>query len=644
MNRTEIINTIGIHFHTPNIEEGEYSYVKAAGSKKRLIELVGHKINHFKLDIRFKSDDFVILVETKPSFCKADELQLKEYLEEEIAVHNSKKIICILANTDDDKIKVWKSFVDDDHVLPDETVIDKMEHYRGFFEINNQNDKEKVLKNTYDLNELLHKLDIDEAKRSQFVGTSLLYLKELIKKKGADKIDDELVKELNDFWSMMSPASIITEIGNTLSELLDGSDNKTKKIQLLQKNVLGDQKVLKLSSESWVKILDTILTDIYRYIDADSSEGQDILNLFFIAFNKYTGKADKNQAFTPDHITDFMARITEIDRNSVVLDPTCGSGSFLVQAMVKELADCQRGKTNEEAKKLKDLVKKQHIFGIENEEMAYGLATTNMLIHSDGNSNIVFQSCFDSADFIKKANPDVILMNPPYNAKPITIPDKYKKKWGKTEKGKFIEYDGKEDPTKGMVFIHFLSDIIEEMNKKREEKGDPIKTVKLAVLLPVAVAIGNSKILKEEKHYMLEHNTLDAVFTLPTEIFYPGASVNTCCMLFTLGKPHPEDHITFFGYYKEDGFKKKKYLGRVEQFDAENKSKWKVIEKEWISLFKKGVVIDGKSAMVSVSGDDEWLCEAYMKTDFTKLTKEDFQRTINNYIAYLAKEGKIYET
>ena len=54
------------------------------------------------------------------------------------------------------------------------------------------------------------------------------------------------------------------------------------------------------------KILDTILMDIYQYIDTNSSEGQDILNLFFIAFNKYTGKADKNQAFTPDHITEFM--------------------------------------------------------------------------------------------------------------------------------------------------------------------------------------------------------------------------------------------------------------------------------------------------------------------------------------------------
>lgn len=642
MNRTEIINTIGVEFHRPNIEGGEYSYVRAAGSKKRLVELVGHKIEHFKLDIRFETDDVVILVETKTNFIKDDELQLREYLEEELAVHSSKKVICILANTENDKIKVWKSHVDDEHILVSESVLDNMVHYKKLFEVNNQNDKEKVLKNTYELNELLHKLDIDEAKRSQFVGTSLLYLKELVKKMGVDEIDDALVDSLKKLWSMMSPTSIISEIGNTLSDLLDGSDNKTKKIELLQRNVLTDQKVQRLTLDNWIKILTTILIDIYKYIDADSSEGQDILNLFFIAFNKYTGKVDRNQAFTPDHITDFMARITEIDRNSVVLDPTCGSGSFLVQAMVKELADCHREKTDEEAKVLKEIVMKKHIYGIELEEKAYGLATTNMLIHSDGNSNIIIKNCFDCADFIKDANPDVILMNPPYNAKPITIPKKYRMKWGKEKNGKFIEYDGKEDPTKGMVFVHFLSDIIKEMNDEREKKGKSTKMVKLAVLLPVAVAIGNSKILTEEKNNVLQYNTLEAVFTLPNEIFYPGASASACCMLFTLGKSHPIDKKTFFGYYKEDGFKKKKNLGRIEQYDENNCSIWKKIEKEWITLYRTRQVLDGKSAEANVTGNDEWLCEAYMKSDFLDLCGSDFIQICNNHISYLAKKGKLW--
>ena len=336
-----------------------------------------------------------------------------------------------------------------------------------------------------------------------------------------------------------------------------------------------------------------------------------------------------------------MCRVTGVDRTKRVLDATCGSGSFLVQAMVKELADCRNGKREDEAAELMDIVKKEHIYGIEVEEKAYGLSITNMLIHGDGNSNIKFGSCFDCKEFIEKANPDIILMNPPYNAKPIGIPERYKSKWGKTK-------DGKEDPTKGFVFVHYLSDVIKDMNEEREKAGLSRKTVEMAVLLPVAAAIGTSKIVENEKISILNDNTLNAVFTLPAEIFYPGASVSACCMVFTLGKPHVDTDgtisETFFGYYKEDGFKKKKNLGRVEQFDESGHSKWKIIEDNWVRLYRKKIVVDGLSAIEEVSGRDEWLCEAYMKTDYSTLSKSDFQQTVNNYLAYLVKEGKIYES
>ena len=641
MTRHDMIEHIGSGYMTSNIEDGEYSYIQEAGSRANLEKALGRSISHFKLDIRFEKGDVVVLVETKQLLKKSDEAQLNEYLQQERALHYNKKIIAILANTNNNEIKVWKSAVDDEHILTDETVLDKMEHYVGLFDSSKQNDREKVLKNTYDLNELLHKMDIDERLRSQFVGTTLLYLKKLVEKFEVKKIDEELRKTLDTLWAVMDGKQLRAAIESTLDSLLDGSDNKAKKIELLQKNVLNDQKVKKLTISNWIKILDTILMDIYRYIDVNSSEGQDILNLFFIAFNKYTGKADKNQAFTPDHITEFMCRLTEVDRTKRVLDITCGSGSFLVQAMVKELADCSRDKTEEEAIALRDVVMKEHIYGIEVEEKAYGLSTTNMLIHGDGNSNIKFGSCFDCKTFIKNADPDIVLMNPPYNAKPIGIPEKYKKDWGKAK-------DGKEDSTKGLVFIHYLSDVIEEMNRDREAKGKRRKTVKLAVLLPVAAAIGTSTIIENEKIEMLKNNTLEAVFTLPNEIFYPGASASACCMLFTLGKPHKKAdgtvNETFFGYCKEDGFKKKKNLGRIEQFDENNNSKWKVIEEEWLYLFNNKKVIDGKSATASINGKSEWLCEAYMKTDYSKLSEDDFQQTLNNYLAYLVKEGKIYES
>ena len=645
MNRVEIINRIGIQYLTTNIENGEYSYVVEAGSKAKLEQYLGRAVKHFKLDIRFEDEDFVVLVETKPNFVKSDIKQLKEYLEEERVLHPDKKIVCILANTKNDKIKVWKSYIDDSHLLQDETVLDTMAHYKSLFYLNKQNDREKVLKNTYALNELLHKKDIDEALRSQFVGTILLHIKDLLKRLGAARIDEELKQKVNDTLEIMSATQIIAGIKGTLAELLDGSDNKSKKVDLLQKNVLDNQKVKALKKKDWIEIIISILMDIYKYIDTNSSEGQDILNLFFIAFNKYTGKADKNQAFTPDHITEFMCRLTEVDCTKVVLDGTCGSASFLVQAMVKELSDCWNGRTEVQAKALQKNVKENNIYGIEVEEKAFGLSVTNMLIHGDGNSNIKLGSCFDHKDFIKQAKPDIILMNPPYNAKPIGIPASYKSEWGNAK-------DGKEDPTKGLVFIHYFSDVIKELNAERVKNGEQPKLVKLAVLLPLACAIGTGNLITKEKKILLKDNTLEAVFSLPAEIFYPGSSVCSCCMLFTLGQPHVKPdgttRSTFFGYCKDDGFVKKKNLGRVEQFIKDDKgnytiSTWKKIEEEWLDLFERKAVVDGKSAVEKVNADDEWLCEAYMKTDYTKLTSDDFQRTLNNYLSYLVKEGNVYE-
>ena len=638
MTRQEMVETIGKQYLTTNLEEDEWSYVVDAGSKQKLEALLYRPFKHFKLDRRFiahtKDGDYAILIETKQSFKDEDISQLREYMDEERALHRGERIIAILANTTDNKIKVWKTYIDDEHFLKDETVLDTMEHYQKLFRQDKQNDRERVMKNTYALNQSLHKKNIAEGLRSQFVGTCLLYVKDQVNKILHGRyLNEDSMKEIKKIWDTLTTDTIRAAIGSVLDSLLDNTTNKQKKVALLKQNVLNNQHIRELTKEEWMDILTDIALNIYRYINEDSSEGQDILNLFFITFNKYTGKADKNQAFTPDHITDFMTKLTEVDRNSVVLDGTCGSGAFLVQAMVKALADCRKGRKEVDAIPLMEKVKKEHIYGIEVEELAFGLATTNMLIHGDGNSNIVLASIFDSKKFIKDAHPTVILMNPPYNAKPKGIPDNLKATWDKKQ------IDGKEDPTKGLIFIKYLADLAKEFNWEN---------TKMAVLLPVSAAIGSNDILKSYKKALLDTSTLEAVFTLPNEIFYPGASASACCMLFTLNKPHcnsdgKPNKQTFFGYYKDDGFKKKKNLGRIEQFNSDGTSKWAIIEEEWLSLYRNKTVKDGLSAMQPVTGDDEWLCEAYMKTDYSKLTEADFQKTLNNYLAYLVKEGKVYE-
>ena len=75
MKRTEMINVVGNDFNTTNIEGGEYSYVKEAGSKDKLVAAVGHSLEHFKLDIRFEKEGVAVLIETKQKFVEKDQDQ-----------------------------------------------------------------------------------------------------------------------------------------------------------------------------------------------------------------------------------------------------------------------------------------------------------------------------------------------------------------------------------------------------------------------------------------------------------------------------------------------------------------------------------------------------------------------------------------
>ena len=564
---------LGEGFLTSNIETGEWSYQK---SLNRPIK--GHKF----LDIRFVKNNVSVLIETKRKFRESDQEQLFTYtkLEKELTKNN---VISILANTSNNDIQVWKN----GELLKDETKIRSIEEYEKMFDVILQNDREKVMMATYDLNELLHHYSIGENLRSQFVGTCLLAIKNGLT------------------YSNLTTKQILIGIHEVLNLLLNNDLKKAEKLVLLDKNILEHQDIKNLEKEYLINILDFINEKILPFIDERSNEGQDLLSLFFTTFNKYVGKKDKNQAFTPDHIVHFMCKIAKINRNSRVLDPTCGSGSFIVQAMVQAIKNCR---TSQEINK----VKKEQIYGIEYEDQAFGLATTNMLIHGDGNSNVKQGSCFDKKEFIKDANINVILMNPPYNGQRKHLPKTFTETWDR----KTIQ-----DPTKGFYFVNYVA--------------ETVKQGKLLCLLPMSAAIGTKDCIEQYKKKMLEENTLEAVFSLPSDIFYPGASASVCCMVFTLNQPHPQSHKTFFGYFKDDGFSLKKPIGRIDR-----KSLWNDIESEWISLYEGKITKSGLSVMKNVNYDDEWLAEAYMETDYEKLVKpEIFEEAIRDYLSYLVKKG-----
>ena len=165
-----------------------------------------------------------------------------------------------------------------------------------------------------------------------------------------------------------------------------------------------------------------------------------------------------------------MSKAVGVNKNSRVLDPCCGSGAFLVRAMTDAMDDCDTEEEREE-------VKKNQIFGIEYEEGAFGLSSTNMLIHGDGNSNVVQDSMFKRAKWIAENNINIVLMNPPYNATKKCCDPDYTKGWDAKKK---------EDPSKGLHFVEWVARHVPS-------------TCKMAVLLPMQAAIGNSGDVKTFK-------------------------------------------------------------------------------------------------------------------------------------------------
>ena len=619
MNRFDIIQKIGNKYHIGNTEAGEFSYVKALatiGKDIKDYQKGDTQQNHQFLDIRFENDRLAILVECKNKFSKWKkekiQKQLQDYVRYEKA-YSDKKIVAILVETDGDDVWVWYGqsvIIDDEHKKSDESIIKSFEEYENLC-FGKVNDKIKVVDSIKILNEKLHSDGVNEKLRSQFVGTCLLALKNGLTYKNVSATIDP------NTGNNLSPEKVvINNIKSILSGLLSKSGditdlNKAGKLSVLNNKVLDDQDIATLTYEEIKDILEFIDSNIVPYINDKNTAGQDLLNVFFTTFNKYVGKSDKNQAFTPDHICDFMSKAVGVNKNSRVLDPCCGSGAFIVRAMTDAMDDCETELDREN-------VKKNQIFGIEYEDGAFGLSSTNMLIHGDGNSNVVQASMFDRAEWIQDKNINIVLMNPPYNATKKFCDPQYTKSWDAKKK---------EDPSKGFHFVEWVARHVPS-------------TCKIAVLLPMQAAIGNTGEIKKFKKKMLENYTLDAVFSLPNEMFYPGASAIACCMIFDLSQKHERaNRDTFFGYFKDDKFIKRKGLGRIEQTDQDGNSLWQKIEAEWLDLYKNKREVPGLSVMHKVTCDDEWLAEAYMETDYAKLTVDDFERTIRDYYSYLIKNG-----
>lgn len=241
----------------------------------------------------------------------------------------------------------------------------------------------------------------------------------------------------------------------------------------------------------------------------------DYVGALYEEFFRYTGGNTIGQYFTPRHIAKFMADLCEIDADDVTLDIACGTGGFLIAAMqrMQEASHLSRSQVVK--------IVKTKLIGLETEPVTAALCVANMILRGDGTTGVKKMDAFDDAGFPFGAA-DVALMNPPFPHKKTDDP-----------------------PEK------FVTRALEGLKKRGLA----------AIIVPSSLLVKSDK--REWREATLADNRLEAVFTLPKELFQPYASATTVIVVLRKGVAHG-DHETFFCRIANDGFRLKKGV-RVHQ-------------------------------------------------------------------------------
>lgn len=368
--------------------------------------------------------------------------------------------------------------------------------------------EEKYLQSAEDINEILGAAGINKNKRARFIAGLILSLST------GNKID----LKTKDTKTLVS--NINTLINQKLREV--NKENFSYFIQLEIPPSESNHDKYRIGIIETLKELQTL--DIKNAM----ASGNDVLGKFYEKFLKYgNGAKEIGIVLTPRHITNFAVEVLDVKYNDYVLDPTCGTGGFLVSAL-----DYVKKNSNPEQT---DAFKKYNLFGIEQDDDIVALALVNMIFRGDGRNNMSEGNCFQKkiiktldennktgkyVDIGGANNNQIItkvLMNPPFAL----------------SKG-----DEKEK--------HFIDYALSQM-----QDGELLFAV-----LPISV-LNEKNTLKWRKEELLMNNTLISVVTFPIDLFYP-VSTHTVGIFVKKGVQHPKDQNVLWIRALNDGHLKKK--------------------------------------------------------------------------------------
>lgn len=466
---------------------------------------------------------------------------------------------------------------------PQQILGDKLldfESYINFYTKNDliiSQDYEKLRNYASELNTKLHSNKIIESHRSLLLSSILMSLES---------------KNFVDTYEYMSdPKQLANFLYSTTCNVFEQTNNLNQpQINLLKSQFAFITTDTTLNTKQ--NVLKNLIYDINKNVKSfiDTYKYRDILGEIYNVFLSYSN-SDKGLGvvLTPPHITEFCCEIAQVNSDSVVLDTCTGTSGFLISAMKYMINDCKG-----DLEKIKN-VKTNQLIGVEYQSHIYALAISNFMIHKSTPKNILSGSCFSESNIleVKKTKPTIGFLNPPYKA------------------------DKKNDVEE----LDFVLNNLECLSYGST----------CVALLPMSCAVRSDKKILHIRETILKYHTLEGVLSMPDELFHnSNAGVVSCLMIFTAHKPHNFKKQVYFGYYKDDGFVKRKNLGRVDYFN-----KWENIKEKWVNNFLNKKSENGFSTTFKIEKNSEWSVEKYLTTDYNKLEKEDFEKELHNYSTYL---------
>lgn len=480
----------------------------------------------------------------------------------------------------------WKKGTDNYLELDDKELLaidDYMQVFDDQFFISDFYTRDIAYKAQY-LNEEFNNFTIPEYKRCTMISAMLLALI-------SPKFQTEYESETSNLSLGQSLLAAIDYVFDAEADMVRNKTVLMREFETILNEPIFTQKQIKnkkaKKEEASLAVLKEFITYLRKYVYpliSHSNIGYDVLGRFYIEFIRYAASEQKSGlVLTPAHITELFCDLGELSLNDIVYDPCCGTGGFLVAAMQKMF------KLAGNNTKLREHIRKHQLCGCELRSDIFSYACSSMRFRGDGKSNIYNGSCFNYARSISDNHkPTISFLNPPYDV-------------GTTGQLEFIE--------------HSLSVL------------NPQSYGRVVAIVQMSCATKSESNLIAVKERILAQHHLKAVISMPDDLFYP-VGVVTCIMVFEANKPN-RGRKTWFGYFKDDGFEKRKYIGRIDVRD-----RYTALKERLLSAYRNFDEIPGLSVRKEVTAKEEWCAEAYMETDYSTLTRSDFDRKLREYCAF----------